>query len=104
MILSETAGSVHAPIPPASAGKLHHSSVYAEDCELSAESDDARCEALEQAENDCIGERYVLLTGLYLFWVMSWIGASVPLYIMCCCTERPQEVCSHHRLLLNHAA
>lgn len=65
-----------------------------DDCEEEAErngGDDSACDALEQEEADCIADHYVLLSGLYLFWVMSWIGASVPLYIMCCCTERPRE-------------
>eukprot|EP01025_Chloroclados_australasicus_P029144 TRINITY_DN28_c1_g1_i1.p3 TRINITY_DN28_c1_g1~~TRINITY_DN28_c1_g1_i1.p3 ORF type:complete len:155 (-),score=9.17 TRINITY_DN28_c1_g1_i1:282-746(-) len=25
-----------------------------------------------------------------LLWICCFIGASIPLYIMCCCTERPQ--------------
>lgn len=51
-----------------------------------------KCSELEDAEDSCIEDHYVLLTGLYLFWVMSWIGASIPLYIMCCCTQRPVDV------------
>jgi hypothetical protein len=31
-----------------------------------------------------------LLQGLFEWlWVLSWIGASIPLYMMCCCTAKP---------------
>lgn len=73
----------------------NHGSAYADRCKTRAERAEVnpeRCSSFEEEEDDCIADHYVLLTGLYLFWVMSWIGASVPLYIMCCCTPRPVDV------------
>eukprot|EP00892_Ulva_mutabilis_P001610 jgi/Ulvmu1/1144/UM107_0018.1 len=49
------------------------------------------CQKLEDEEQACVNDNYILLSGLILFWIMSWFGASIPLYMMCCCTDRPRR-------------
>ena len=40
---------------------------------------------------------YTSAIGIFQWlWILAWIGASIPLYMMCCCTPKPEcEVCGH---------
>lgn len=42
--------------------------------------------------DDCVLDDMSAIASLEIFWLLCWIGASIPLYMMCCCTEPPHMV------------
>lgn len=51
-----------------------------------------KCQQAEEQEQQCIASDIGILGPLELLWLLCWVGASIPLYMMCCCSEPPHLV------------
>lgn len=41
------------------------------------------------ADYPSITQDVIACIACFWLWVFAWIGASIPLYMMCCCTSKP---------------
>lgn len=50
------------------------------------------CELYRERQNACILEDSGVLVSLEILWLVCWVASSIPLYMMCCCSEPPHLV------------
>jgi hypothetical protein len=65
------------------------------DNEAPSPNDQAAQEACDEAQeiyDSCWDRIWPATVFLSFAWLASWVAATVPLFMMCCCTENPHEV------------
>jgi hypothetical protein len=85
-------------------GQMRSLNVTYADCDsYQAQDRDAyeehNCFEVNREQQVCVQGQVVEINILFFAWVFCWVGASIPLYMLCCCTKRPSSmVCSLSRL------